>query len=200
VGNDIVKVRVHQPKEKQRVPKTQEAIGIFFDVDHLKEAIEALVAAGFDRSEVGLLAGARTVRQALGEFYTQTNQFADDPKAPCTAFVANRSNDDTFHALLGGLFFYGATTAAGAAVASAAILGGAVVAAASGVAAIGAAGAIMGLLIHKSDSEFLDEHVDAGHLLLFVRANEPSRGDKAVQILSEHGAYAPKVYTVEACR
>lgn len=177
-------------------PTVQEAVGVFFDVDHLKAAIEELVESGFDRSEIGLLAGEHTVRRALGNFYTATNEFAANPKAPCTAFVADRADDDTFHALLGGLFFYGATAAAGAVVASAAILGGAVIAAASGVAAIGVAGTVMGLIIHKSDSDFLDEQIDEGHLLLFVRTNDAGRGASAVKILAEHGAYEPKVYTV----
>jgi hypothetical protein len=178
----------------------QEAVGVFFDVDHLKAAIDDLVKAGFDQSEIGLLASEYTVREALGDFYTATNEFATGPKAPCTAFVADRADDDTFHALLGGLFFYGTTTAAGALVASAAILGGAVIGAAAGVAAIGAAGAVMGLLIRKSDSDFLDEQVDEGHLLLFVRTSNAERGEAAVRILSEHSAYDPKVYTVAASR
>jgi hypothetical protein len=186
-------------KQKNK-PTVQEAIGVFFDVDHLKSAIEGLVEAGFDRSEIGLLAGAHTVEQALGDFYARTNQFADSPNAPCVAFVAKRTDDDTIHALLGTLFFYGATTAVGAAVASAAVLGGAVIAAASGVAAIGVAGAVMGLIIHKSDSDYLDEQIDEGHLVLFVRTNDPERGARAVKILSDHCAFKPKVYTVDACR
>lgn len=181
-------------------PTVQEAIGVFFDVDHLKAAIEDLVDSGFDRSEIGLLASEHAVRKDLGDFYTATNEFADSPKAPCTAFVADRADDDTLHALLGGLFFYGATAAAGAVVASAAILGGAVIAAGAGVAAVGAAGSVMGLLIHQSDSDFLDEQVDQGHLLLFVRTTDAERGEAAVKILTEHGGFEPKVYTVAACR
>jgi hypothetical protein len=181
-------------------PQVQEAVGVFFEADHLKATIEDLIKAGFDRSEVGLLASEHTVRQDLGDFYTKTNEFADSPNAPCTAFVADRADDDTIHALVGGLFFYGATVAAGAVVASAAILGGAVVAAAAGVAAVGAAGSVMGLLIHQSDSDFLDEQVDEGHLLLFVRTTDAERGATAIRILSEHSAFAPKIYTVEASR
>lgn len=181
-------------------PQVQEAIGVFFDVDHLQAAIKDLVDSGFDRSEIGLLASEHAVREDLGDFYTATNEFADSPKAPCTAFVADRADDDTLHALLGGLFFYGTTVAAGAVVASAAILGGAVIAAAAGVAAVGAAGSVMGLLIHQSDAEFLDEQVDEGHLLLFARTNNAERGDAAVRILAEHSGFAPKVYTVAACR
>jgi hypothetical protein len=178
----------------------RETVGIFFDVDHLKAAIDELVDEGFSRSEIGLLAGEHTVQRALGDFYVRTNEFASSAKAPCTAFVGNESVDDTLHALLGGLFFYGVTTAAGAAVASAAVLGGAALAAVSGVAAVGAAGAAMGLIIHKSDANYLEEQVDEGHLLLFVRTNDVEREQEAIAILSRHGAYDAKVYSVAACR
>lgn len=180
-------------------PMVQEAVGVFFGVDNLQRAIEELVESGFDRSEIGLLAGADTVQEALGDFYVRTNEFSNSPNAPCMAF-ANKIEDDTFHALLGALFFYGATSAAGAAVASAAVLGGAAIAAASGVAAIGFAGAVMGLIIHKTDADFLDEQVDAGHLVLFVRTRDSERAERAVNVLSRHCAYAPKVYTIPACR
>ena len=39
----------------------QEAIGVFFDVDHLKNAVKELERAGFDQSELGLLAGEEAV-------------------------------------------------------------------------------------------------------------------------------------------
>ena len=178
----------------------QEAIGVFFDVDHLKNAVKELERAGFDQSELGLLAGEEAVEQALQDVYTRSQDFSEDTNAPCVAFVANRAGDDTIHALLGGLFFYGVTTAAGAAVASAAILGGAVIAAASGVAAIGLAGAVMGLIIHQSDADFLDEQVDEGHFLLFVRTRDAERAAKAVEILKTNCAFEPKVYSVPACR
>jgi len=178
----------------------REAVGIYFDAQHLEKAIGKLVDAGFERSEIGLLAGEYTVQTALGDVYTRTNEFSSSQNAPCTAFVTNRRDDDTVHAWLGSLMFYGATTAAGAAVASAAVLGGAVLAATSGAAAIGAAGALMGLIIHKSDAQYLEEQVDEGHLLLFVRTRDAEHEKKAMQILAENSAYEPKVYEVATCR
>lgn len=71
---------------------------------------------------------------------------------------------------------------------------------AAGVAAVGAAGTVIGLLIHQSDSDFLDEQIDEGHLLLFVRTSDTDRRDVAMKILSKQGAFEPKVYSVAACR
>jgi hypothetical protein len=186
-------------RDHQSEPTVREAVGIFFEVNPLRAAIEELITAEFDESELGLLAGERTVQETLGNLYERSNEFINSPTAPCTAFVANDAVEDTVHALLGSLFFYGVTTAAGAAVASAAVLGGAVFAAVGGVAAVGAAGAAMGLVIHKNDASYLEEQVDEGHLLLFVRTHDSERENTAKEILSRHGAYDAKVYTVAAC-
>jgi hypothetical protein len=171
----------------------REAVGSFVDSDKVHEAIDELLSAGFSREELGLLAGEFTVRQSLGEFYTQTNQFADDADAPTTAFVAKESVGDTVHAFIGTLFFAGSTVAAGAAVASAGILGGGLLAAVTGVAAIGAVGAVLARVIHESDAEELEQQVEEGHLLLFVRVRDSAREARAVEILGRHTPIEVKV-------
>jgi hypothetical protein len=164
----------------------REVVGAFAGAGSIGEAIDELLAAGFKREELGLLAGEHTVREALGAFYLRTNQSADDPEGPNTAFVARESIGDTVHAYLGSLFYAGTTVAAGAAVASAAVLGGALVAAVTGAAALGAIGAALALIIHESDAEELEEQVEEGHLLLFVRARDDLRAKQAAQILIRH--------------
>ena len=186
---------------KDDASTVREAVGIFFDSKHLHEAVDELESSGFDLADLGLLAGQYTVRQQLGEFYNETNESADRPDGPRTAFVANKSMGDTVHALIGGLFFVGTTVASGAIVASAAVLGGGLLAAAGGAAAIlGLTGGALSLIIHQSDAEYLEEQVDEGHLLLFVRTDDSEREKKAVDILSKHGAFDAKVYQVPAIK
>jgi hypothetical protein len=172
----------------------REAVGIFFEIDHLHEAVDELVASGFSFEDLGLLAGQDTVRQRLGEFYSEVNESAGGPEGPSTAFVAEKSMGDTVHAFLGTLFFVGTTAASGAAVASAAVLGGSLVPAVAGAAAMGAIGGALALIIHQSDAEHLEEQVDEGHLLLFVRTEDADEEASAVDILSRHGAFEAKVY------
>jgi len=177
----------------------REAVGIFFDSKRLHEAVDELTSAGFDFSDLGLLAGQYTVKQRLGEFYNQVNESADSAEGPSIAFVAEKSMGDTVHAFLGTLFFVGTTVASGAVVASAAVLGGGLLAAAAGAVALaGTTGGAMSLIIHESDAEYLEEQVDEGHLLLFVRTQDADEEVKAVTILSGHGAYEAKVYEVPA--
>ena len=176
----------------------REAVGIFFDSEHLHEAVDELVSSDFDFADLGLLAGQYTVKQRLGDFYNQINESADSADGPSTAFVADKSMGDTVHAFLGTLFFVGTTAASGAVVASAAVLGGSLLPAVAGAAALGAIGGALSLIINQSDAEHLEEQVDEGHLLLFVRTQDHKEEAKAVEILSKHGAYEAKVYEAPA--
>lgn len=179
-------------------PTMREAVGIFFDSAHLHEAVSELESSDFDRATLGLMAGEYTVKQKLGEFFTEVNESADSTGGPRTAFVADKSVGDTVHGLIGTLFFVGTTLASGAIVASAAVLGGGLMAAAAGaVALVGITGGAMSLILRESDAEYLEEQVDEGHILLFVRTDNAAREAKALDILSRHGAFEAKIYEVQ---
>jgi hypothetical protein len=183
-------------KDDKSRPQIREAIGIFFDADKLEEAIHELLSSGFDHKDLGLLAGEHTVRQTLGHLYTDTNQYAGDADAPRVAFVRKKSLGDALHAWAGSLFFAGATTAAGAAVVSAAVLGGGLLAAAAGGVALGAIGAALALIIHESDAEYLEQQVDEGHVLLFVRTRDTDHEKRALEVLSKHSGFDVRIYSV----
>ena len=178
----------------------REAVSIFFDSDHLHQDVDDLLASGFDVADLGLLAGEYTVKQHLGKFYTDINESADSPDGPRTAFVADQSMGDTLHGFAGSLFFVGTTVASGAIVASAAVLGGALLAAVGGAVALGATGGALALIIHENDAEYLEEQVEKGHLLLFVRTEDSDREKSALSILSKHGAFDAKIYQAPASR
>jgi hypothetical protein len=171
----------------------REAIGVLFDAKTLEEAIADLQASGFQHSEISVLAGQHTVRQSLGHIYDEINEDAAEPGAPRIAFVAKESVGDAVHAILGAFFFTGATVAAGAVVMTAGVLGTALMAAAAGAAAVGGVGALMAEMIGQSEAEYLEEEIDRGHLLLFVRTTDADREAKAVEILSKHSSFDPHV-------
>lgn len=181
---------------KKPAQHVREAVGIFFDTQSLHEAVDELEASGFERRQLGLLAGKYTVKEKLGDFYNEINESADSEEGPQTAFVADKSIGDTVHAWFGTLFFAGTTIASGAIVASAAVLGGALLAAVGGAVALAGTGGALSLIIHESDAEYLEQQVDEGHLLLFVRAKDPEREIVALETLARHGAFEPKVYEV----
>lgn len=173
----------------------REAVAVFYEVTHLKEAVNALLAAGYSSDQIGLLASEHSVRESLGEFYTHTNNTLDASKAPVTAFVdKDHPSQQQQDSLGGSLFFVGTSGAMGAVVASSAVLGGALLAALSGVVAVGVIGAMAGKVIHQSDAEYLQQQIDEGHILLFVRLPEspsdPIREEEVLNLLRHHSGHS----------
>lgn len=183
-------------KDAQRGIKVRQAIGIFFEREHLDAAIDDLRNSGFDHDQIGLLATEQTVEKSLSDIYAKTNLHLDASKEPKMAYVNKKANDDNFWSRSGGLFFAGSTATTGAIVATAAVLGGPMVVAAAAAAGVGALGAAAALTMGKSDAESLGEQVDQGHILLFVRVTNPDEERTATRILSQHAGMDAKVYEV----
>jgi hypothetical protein len=178
----------------------REAVGVFMDADDLKRAGQALLAAGFDRPALGLLARQETVEASLGDLYAKANAFAGHPDATHQALVRRESLGSTVHAWLGGLSVAGTTALGAVVVASSAVLGGALVAAAAGVATVGAIGVLMRAIIRESDADHLQEEIDNGRLLLFARTHTPAEEQRATQIMLENNAREAKAYDVPVPR
>lgn len=182
--------------EQEAETQVREVIGVFADASHLRAALVELESAGFERERIGLLASEYAVERSLGDLYARVKELQDASKAPAMAFVEADSRGDTARSMGGGLFFVGSTAVLGAAVASAAALGGALLPALAGAATVGAVGALLGGVIRQSDAEYLESEVDKGHLLLFVRADDPGRETEASRILLRHSARDVRVHEV----
>ena len=174
----------------------REAVGIFRDAQHLKDAIKDLRTSGFEPEELALLASAQVVERSLGDLYARTNASADSPQAPAVAFIGRESEGETASTLGGSLFFVGTSGVMGAVVASAAVLGGAVFAAVGGIVGLGVVGALVANIIHQSDAEHLQQQVDEGHILLFVRITDADREQQAMNVLIRHCGVNVKMYEI----
>ncbi len=173
----------------------REAIGIFHNADSLHEAITDLLASGFETEELGLLASEQVVERSLGNLYARTNENPASPQAPAIAFVGRESIGDAPRTVGGSLFFVGTSGVMGAVVASSAVFGGAVLAAVGGIVGVGLIGALVATVIHQSDAEYLQQQVDEGHILLFVRIDS-AREQQAMNILKQHSGLDVKMYDV----
>lgn len=174
----------------------REAIGIFHNAESLRGAIEDLLASGFSQEEIGLLASEQVVERSLGELYVRTNETPDSPDAPAIAFVRRESLGEAARTHAGGLFFVGASGAAGGVVASSALLGSALLPAVGAVVGVGLVGLFVASFIHQSDAEYLQQQIDEGHMLLFVRAETSERERQAMNILKRHSGLDVKMYDV----
>jgi len=60
----------------------REAVGLFHDERILERAIDELLALGFDRSEISLLASHETIERKLGHRYERSAELEDDSRVP----------------------------------------------------------------------------------------------------------------------
>jgi len=168
--------------------RVREAVGVFPDETSLRSAVDELLISGFDRSYLSLLAGHHTVEEKLGHMYEKIAEVEDDPEAPYMAYIGSDSRVEAEAAVIGGLAYVGAVAAVGMIVAS----GGTVAAALSGAAAAGGAGGLIGaafaMFIHWHHAVYVQEQLDRGGVLLWVRTVDAEHEERACEILRRHSA------------
>jgi hypothetical protein len=168
--------------------KIREAVGVFHDEKTLQSAVDGLLIAGFDQSHLSLLAGERTVETKLGHRYEKVAELEDDPEVPTKAFDDIDSRTEGKAAIVGGLFYVGAVAAAGIVVASGGTAAAALIAAALAGGGGGLIGAGLAQFIEHRHAHRLQEQLDHGGLLLWVRTLLVDDERRAIEILRAHGA------------
>jgi hypothetical protein len=171
----------------------REVVGVFFDGDSLEKAIDQLKASGYTDNCLGLMAHSSTVSEKLGHLYDQVDWDSDSDSTPETRFVEKQSAKSSANAFLGGLGIIASAAASGAVVASAAIVAGPVGAATAGAAVVGGIGALASTIISESDSQQLQNWLEEGHMLLFVRPNDSKQEEETREIIAEFSGVDTKV-------
>jgi hypothetical protein len=164
----------------------REAVGVFTTAETLQEAIDDLMSSGFDRAELSLLAAEQTVEEKLGHKYKKVAELEDSTVAPRCCYVSTESIGEAEGGLIGGLLYVGAVAAAGAIVASGGTLAGAIIGAALAGGAGGLIGSVLAKLVDDHHAKHLQEHLDHGGLLLWVRTWDSQTENRAVEILRKH--------------
>jgi hypothetical protein len=182
-------------KETQMI---REAVGVFHDRDTFEDAVEDLMSAGFDRSELSLLASEQAVEQKLGHAYEKVQDLEDDAGVPRAAFVGNHSLAEARTGIIGGLAYIGAMVATGAVVAS----GGSVAAVIAAAAIAGGGGGLLGgwaaRFLGRDRAKHLQHQLDHGGLLLWVRVRDEAHERRALEILKRCGAEDVHVHELPA--
>jgi hypothetical protein len=179
----------------QHQPVVSEAVAVFHDVSHLEAAVEELRAAGFGKHDISLLATEHAVNQELGHRYERVEELEDDPAAPRVAYRTRASLGDSEDLLIGSLTYLPTVVAAGTVVASA----GVVAAAVTGTAIAGALlGTVLARWLDESHAEHLQEQLDRGGLLLWVRTPDADTQSRALAILRRHSAHDVHIHQLPA--
>jgi hypothetical protein len=174
-----------------------EVVGVFHKAEDLESAIDELLISGFDRAEISLLASEDAVATKLGGYYRPASELADDPAVPRAAFVSTAAIGDAEGALIGGLAYVGAIVATGAVVMSGGALAAAVTAAALAGGAGGLVGSVLARLVGHHHAAYLQDQIENGGLLLWVRAWNESDEARALEIITKHAA--DKVHSRGIC-
>ncbi len=190
-------------REIEEVRPAREVVGVFGDADALETAANELLSAGFERARISLLAGESAIVEKLGHKYEKVEELEDNLEIPRTVYRSKETFDVSKSALLGSLASIGAVAAAGAIFASggalAVTLGSGLIGAEVG----GFIGGVLGELVEEHHAKYLQEQLDHGGLLLWVRTVDGAEENTAKQILSRHSgrdvhAHAIPVATEDA--
>ena len=182
---------------KSKSMTVREAVGIFTNSKTLENAITALINSGFNNDAINLLASESTVQDSLGEFYRESHKSIDTPIGPRTGFVV-KNTGVLAHDAIGTLILVGATLSGGVLLVSAGAFGSPLLAALSTAPIVGGITAVLLKTVQKSDADYLEEQLEMGHMLLFVRTDDADQEKSALKILSKHSAHDAKIYTVAA--
>jgi len=172
-----------------------EEVAVFHDVNSLDAAVEELYEAGFRPGEVSLLAGTHTVEKKLGHRFERVEELEDDPDVPRKAYRTRASLGESEDVLIGSLTYLPAVIAAGTVVASAGVVAAAVTGVALGGALLGTA---LSHWMDKSHAEWLQDQLDHGGILLWVRTPDTESEQKALTILSRHSAHDVHLHKLPA--
>jgi hypothetical protein len=179
----------------QSVAVVTEAVAVFEDVADLDAAVEKLKQAGFKKEEISLLATEAAVAKKLGHRYERVEELEDDPQAPREAYKTRASIGDSEGMIVGSLTYLPAVVAAGTVVASA----GVVAAAVTGTAIAGALiGTVLARWLDKHHAEHLQEQLDRGGLLLWVRTPDEDAERRALAILTRYSAHDVHIHKLPA--
>lgn len=165
----------------------REAVGTFRSEEQLEATVSELASAGWDRADMSLLTSGSTVAPHV-EPDESIAEAADDPDAPRGAVVSDPDMQQGRTLVSSTAGVAAAFAAAGAVVAT----GGGALAALVGAAVIGggatAATHAAARWLSERRSDFMDQQVAQGGILLWVVLRKPDQDQRALDILRRNGA------------
>ena len=164
----------------------REVVAVFHTSEDFEAAIDELLSSSFDRADLSLLASEDAVEKKLGHRYERANKMADDPAIPRAAFVSTAAIGDAKGGLIGTLAYIGATVAAGAVVASGGALAATIAAAVLAGGASGLIGSALARWVGQHHAMYLQDQIEHGGLILWVRTWHVTDVARALKILGKH--------------
>jgi hypothetical protein len=162
-----------------------EAVALFHDVKSLQAAIDELLTSGFDQGCLSVLGNEKAIEDKLGHSYGSTRDLEDNPNVPRATWVPDESivaeaacigTPAYLSAIIGSLMVFAS---------GGTLLGGVAIAAVAGGAGATVGTALAGIVGHEH-AEHLNENLNRGGLLLWVRTRDVEAEKKALDVLRRH--------------
>ena len=177
--------------------KVKEAVGIFRDAATLEKAVDELEVSGFDRAAMSVLGTDPQAKEQVERFYRSVRDIEDSTRAPHSSFVSSDSLTEGEAAAFGLPIYVGGIAGAAAVAATGGALALAIAAAFVGGAAGAGLGAIFTAAIARHRAVDVQEQVDKGGLVLWVRVPDAEAEKRAVAVLNKVGAGDVHVHAIK---
>ncbi len=175
---------------------TREAVGIFQDENKMLEAIDDLETHGFNRYHISVLASKKTVEAKLGRIYKRVEELADNPNVPRDSV----HTPEYIGHIEGSLFSYPIYIAATAATTIVVASGGTLLSAITAAIAAGMSGGLIGgllaYLVGKHHSDYLQEQIERGGLLLWISVSDEQHERIAISVLNKYSAQDIHIHNI----
>ena len=178
----------------------REAVAVFHDAESLRDAADQLMISGFDRADLSILAGHDEVERKLGRMYERAIDMEDEPRVATQAYIGTDSLTEAKAFAVGGLFFVGAISAVGMIVASGGTMAAAMIGAATAGGAGGMIGAFLGRLLGDKQAAYLEEQLNKGGILLWVRTRDAAHESRALEILNATSGHDVHIHDLPEVR
>nr|GLK21565.1 hypothetical protein GCM10017606_23920 [Microbacterium terregens] len=178
--------------------RVREVVGTVHNLELLESMVVALSAAGFDKSDIDLMASREAVLEKLPAIYADPISLAEIPDLPRRELVTRDEGTTVTGLVFGTLMSLAALGAALPVVAS----GGALATVLAATAAGGAAGAGIARVVRKVilggvGAEALERDIRGGGLVVFVRARDAAAEERAQEIMRKAGALNVHIHEIE---
>ena len=162
----------------------KEAVCVFDNIKNLQDCIRTLEGSAFPRQDISVMGQRGELEEVFDQKAVDPDLAMDDPETPRQAPARPEEQTIGTSALIGGTAYVGAMAMALSAGAAAlpAIAGAAVLGAAGG----GAIGAVLSKLLGDHYNHGIEEQIEKGGLLLWVRTPDTHKEVLAKVIMRQH--------------
>lgn len=174
--------------------KSREVVGLFTNMEDLQDAIRDLEGTAFPRQDISVMGHGRDLEKVFGSRTVNPEMAMDNAATPRQA--PSRPEEKTIGtaAMIGGSAYIGAMAAALAAgaVTFPALVGAAAIGGLGG----GSIGAFLTRLMGDRYNRHIEEQIEKGGLLLWVRTPDIEKEEAAKQVMVSRGGYDVHVHAV----